>query len=937
MIRPAALALLLAACAGTPAPARLPDPEPVVLPPVVEGTVLVAPVRPLDRHDAALAAYRAGLMPLHATGVSRYAELAPERDGRGVLIAILDSGIDPAVDGLQSTSEGRPKLIDLRDFSGEGRVELQPVVPDGDVITVGRFRMSGASVVRGRLGGTLWGGLVSEARFGTAPAADLNGSGSATDTLVVIVGRGNHGWALFVDAHGDGSLADDQPIHDFAVAQEWFGWSRADAPPIGIAVNLADSSGTPLLDLVFDNSGHGTHVAGIAAGHSLYGVRGFDGVAPGARLLGLKIANNARGGITTSGSMQRALAHAIAVAADRRMPLVVNLSFGVGNQHEGTADIDHLIDSTLRANRGVVMVVSASNDGPGLSTLGFPASASEVLSVGATSPLVFDGLPADPMRSDPVAFFSSRGGERHGPDLVAPGVAWSSVPRYDAGSEEKSGTSMAAPHVAGLAARLLNVRTSDGRLPTRAMIEQALTASARPIPDATVLDQGAGLPEIGAAARWIAAHSTVPRLHAVDLANQRLDAIWLPSGVPAEAPRVRVERIDRDVAMQIRLRSSAAWLDVAGPAVRSLPPEGATLELKLDSDLLMQPGTHVATLFVDDAQDEGLGVLLRIPVTVQVPIATDGTNAGLATIHPGAAARATFLADTGLGLQVRVETASRDGVVLAALHEPGGQPFRDVPILPAGNGERAGVIEVDARDVRSGSYEVVMLAPPRVGVAARVAVRASPLRLGGMVQRDSLVINALNVSADTVAARLRVAFSGAERQLLMQAPTARITDTLVGIPEWAGHLVLDVAMAEDDWSRFTDFGVTLWHRDGRILATEPLNYAFGRMRLDIPPALRGDTLSLELAPADAVPGRDTPWQVEVAIRFLAERPVVLDGGGTEVNSLPPGAITRAAYPLMKWPLPLGADLAPLVTVVALQGDTAPWTREIVLTHREGGH
>ena len=65
---------------------------------------------------------------------------------------------------------------------------------------------------------------------------------------------------------------------------------------------------------MFDVFGHGTHVAGIAAGHDIYGVSGFDGVAPGAQLLGLKIANGANGGITTTGSMVRAMDYAIRFA-----------------------------------------------------------------------------------------------------------------------------------------------------------------------------------------------------------------------------------------------------------------------------------------------------------------------------------------------------------------------------------------------------------------------------------------------------------------------------------------------------------------------------------------------------------------------------------------------------------------------------------------------
>src|SRR5207244_11541600 len=66
------------------------------------------------------------------------------------------------------------------------------------------------------------------------------------------------------------------------------------------AANFAETNGVPTLDFFFDNGGHGTHVAGIAAGHSLFNLAGFDGVAPGAQLVGLKIANAARGGISVT-------------------------------------------------------------------------------------------------------------------------------------------------------------------------------------------------------------------------------------------------------------------------------------------------------------------------------------------------------------------------------------------------------------------------------------------------------------------------------------------------------------------------------------------------------------------------------------------------------------------------------------------------------------
>lgn len=932
MTRRAGLALLSVACAASPHPRTTPPPDGA--PPMVAvGTIVVEAVAPLDRRDAAQAAFRAGLMPLSATGIDQFAELAPTRDGRGVLIAILDSGLDPSVPGLDSTTDGRAKVVDLRDFSGEGRIPLALVRSGRDSIRFGPRSLHGVSSIGAE--GPLWAGLVPEVRFGAGAAADLNANGSAVDTLMVLVTQRAGEWVLFADVHSDGSLADDEPVRDFTKDHAWFGWSRSGAAPMGIAVNFADSSGVPVLHLVFDNAGHGTHVAGIAAGYGLHGVPGFNGAAPGAQLLGLKIARNAEGGITSTGSMRAAIAHAIATARERRQPLVINISFGVGNQREGTADIDHLIDSILAANPDVVMTVAASNDGPGLSTLGFPASAAKVLAVGATQPLVFEGMAPDPSRLDPVASFSSRGGERSGPDVVAPGVAWSALPRFAAGDEEQSGTSMAAPHVAGLVARLLNVLMADDRRADRALIHQALRATARTVPDATLLDQGAGLPDLGAAARWLAAHRSVPQLVAVDDADPTRNAVWIPAGPAPETVKLRVRRNDGGPPMRIRVRSGAEWLRLEGSSLRELPAEGVALYFALDQQALAAPGVRVGSVIIEDADDETLGPLLRVPVTVRVPVARGDTASMVAAVHAGAAARMVFATDTGRGVRVEVNTLSTDGLALMALHEPGGQPFRDVPITIAGHDAAAGIIEIDARDVRPGHYELVVLSPPTNGVAARATVHRSPVRLAGRLRRDSLIVEATSLTDSSVELQLRAAFSGAEWQAVMSGSVAAPNDTVLFVPTWADQLVIDVAMAEADWSRFTDFGVTLWHRDGRLLAEEPLNYAFGRLRIDLPPAVRGDTLRLALTPAAAGTDRATPWRVEVSARFFVERPSAVDRGGAPSGLLVPGGVRRVAFAVGGWPVVIPTGLTPLVTLIAIDRDDAIWTREMPLPGREG--
>jgi subtilisin family serine protease len=514
-------------------------------------------------------------MPLAPTGVTAFAGQHPTFDGRGVLIAILDSGIDPTIPGLGLTTTGDRKILDLRDFSGEGRIALTRLVPSGDTVTIAGQRLTGFSHVRALdADGPWYGGTITEIALGDPNAADLNADGDVADTLAIVVTRASDGWVVYVDAGGDGSLRDDRPVHDYLVARESFGWAPAGATPyVNLAVNFAEQDGQPTLDLFFDTSSHGSHVSGIAAGHDLYGVKGFDGVAPGAQLIGLKIADNAQGGASRTGSMIRAMEYAIRFAEARRMPLVINLSFGVGNEVEGQARIDHLIDSALAAHPGVVFTVSAGNDGPGLSTLGFPGSAARVISVGALFPGVF--LTADVSEQAPanaIADFSSRGGEIAGPDLVTPGVAYSTVPLWDRGAEREGGTSMASPHAAGLAARLFSAAQQEGKSPSAWTIRQALMVTAQPVEGATFVDEGTGVPDLPRAWAWLRTRSDIPVIAV--RAEGGASAAFLDGGLNgtgAATQRFVLRREGGKGVIPLRFRSSVPWLDAPAAAT----PPGA--------------------------------------------------------------------------------------------------------------------------------------------------------------------------------------------------------------------------------------------------------------------------------------------------------------------------------------------------------------------------
>lgn len=928
------LLVAVAACATTgpdvaPHVGRAPRPESS---PRRTGSVVTP-----DRHDAALAAFRAGLMPLRATGVDIASELHPTWDGRGVLVAILDSGIDPSVAGLSLTSDGAVKLLDLRDFSGEGRVPLRVASLERDRVERDGWSLAGVTGLRQLTSAPVWMGVVPEVRFGNGGGADLNGNGTVTDTLVVVVARDDRGWFALTDTNLDGSVADEHPLRDFAQSHEWFGWSADTAvvPRTAVAINLDDSVGVPRLTLAFDVDGHGTHVAGIAAGHNLHGIAGFDGVAPGAQVLGLKIAAAGLGGVTTSGSLRAAMEYALRFAATRGMPLVMNLSFGVGNPRVGQATLDRVVDSILAAHPDVVMTVAAGNDGPGLGTIGFPASATEVLAVGATAPLVFAGLGAAAGVRDPVAHYSSRGGTRPGPDVVAPGAAWSSVPRFAAGQEERSGTSMAAPHVAGLLARLGSQLRSVGRATERPVMYQAITATARAIPFASVLDQGAGVPDLVAAQRWLGAVSSVPTLRVSSVDGTTVGAIWFDGAVLPERLGVRIVRRDRALPIRLRLRTTAPWLSVVGGAVQSLPVGGGVIELRLEPGALLTPGVRTAALLVEDDADEGAGVLARIPVTIDHAAAVDGAVPAIVAMQPGEAVHESFEADSGRALAITVETLSRDGLVLVGLHEPGGQSARDGTLMTAGYGPGRIVIPIDGEDAQRGHYQLSLVAPATVGVAARITVRQSPVRIDAARQGDSLHLTATNLSPHRIDIDLAADLVGAVVDDSLADTVARPRSLALLVPHWAHDAVLDVEMPVAQWSRLTDVGVTVRDQAGRLVAESPMTSAFGRLRFAVPPGLRGETVYVVVAPASPYAAAVVPWRVRLRAEFRLDTPLPLVGAAV-ARQLAPGERLRVATGAA-WGDLTDAGRRPVVRVVARDGGGTRWQRELIPSLRGSGH
>ncbi|MGX7828549.1 S8 family serine peptidase [Actinokineospora sp. 24-640] len=337
-----------------------------------------------------------------------------------------------------------------------------------------------------------------------------------------------------------------------------------------------------------DEYGHGTHVASTIAGTGAK----YRGVAPGARILDGKVLNSF--GFGRESWILEGMRWAAEQGAD-----IVNMSLG-GGDSPGLDPLEMAVN-TLSAEHGTLFVISAGNSGPGQGSVGSPGSAEAALTVGAVD------------RADQIAPFSSRGplpdGEGIKPDITAPGVGIvaaqsTAAPPFEPaepGYTRASGTSMAAPHVAGAAA-LLAQRHPDL---SGARLKALLTASAKPTAGATAVEQGSGRVDVPRAlAQTVTSEPT-----ALSLGTQR----W-PHDDAAPVTKTLAYRNDgaADVRLDITAEGHAGMFTVS-PAQVTVPA-GGTAEVSVTADPRVTdqdgvyPGTVVAT---------GGSAVARTPVMIE--------------------------------------------------------------------------------------------------------------------------------------------------------------------------------------------------------------------------------------------------------------------------------------------------------------------------------
>ncbi|MER5578417.1 S8 family serine peptidase [Streptomyces massasporeus] len=459
--------------------------------------------------------------PSFETGAVDFVEDHPKADGRGVTIGILDSGVDLGHPALQKTTTGERKIVDwvtatdpIIDNDSTWRPMVTAVsgpaftyqgqsfkAPAGSyAVSLFKESYTAAGDAKGdanRDGDTtdVW-GVLYDAKTGTV-RVDLNNNNDFGDDAPM---------KPYKDGHQVGYFGTDDPATDIAERQPFVVEIRKDVPmdPLG---GTWVGKKSDFVNIGVIESEHGTHVAGITAANGLFGGK-MNGAAPGAKLV------SSRACTWSGGCTNVALTEGMIDLVTKRGVDIVNMSIGglpaLNDGNNARSELyTRLIDTY-----GVQLVISAGNSGPGANTIGDPALADKVISVGASVSKETWAANYGSVVEKKYAMmpFSSRGPREDGgftPTLVAPGAAINTTQTWlpggpvaeagytlPAGYSMLQGTSMASPQATGASALLISAAKQKKIDLTPATLRTALTSTADHIKGVQAYEEGAGLMNI---------------------------------------------------------------------------------------------------------------------------------------------------------------------------------------------------------------------------------------------------------------------------------------------------------------------------------------------------------------------------------------------------------------------------------------------------------
>ena len=574
-------------------------------------------------------------MPIQDTGAAAFIDAHPEWDGRGVTIGIVDTGISLDHPSLNVTSTGERKIVDW--VTG-----TDPLTdPDPTWINMSA-QVSGASFTfqsvtyTAPAAGSYRIGRFNERdpRLGGEVGTDVNRDGNpagSSGIFAVLWRTGSN--TVWVDINQNNSFADETGMTDYKVNFD-VGYFGTDNPATAIAERMpfvVQTDGkNKFVNIGIVSGFHGSHVAGIAAGNSLFGGE-MSGAAPGAKIV------SSRACLFITGCTGHALLEGMIYVAKQANVDVINMSIGgLPALNDGNNARCVVYDRLIEQSK-VQMFFSIGNSGPGVNTAGDPGVCGKVMGMGAylTDDTMFADYGQEVSYADNLHTFSSRGPREDGgfkPSAVAPGAAISTTPLWEQlpgiahvpalppGYTLANGTSMAAPQTAGVGALLVSAAKQAGVQHQPDQIRQALMSTARYLDPERfqAYDQGVGLVDVNAAWDLLSTNLTpVTITSAVEVDTVLSGQLATPNvgqgihdreGVSVGTSYTRTYTFVRTDGPGGSRTYNLSWVDNDGTfstAGSITLPKGAARTLNVDVNPAT-PGAHSAILRLDDPGTPGI-------------------------------------------------------------------------------------------------------------------------------------------------------------------------------------------------------------------------------------------------------------------------------------------------------------------------------------------
>jgi len=428
-----------------------------------------------------------------------------------VLVAIMDTGIDPGSYGLSKCPDGSPKIIDVIDCTGSDDITVSLI----DNHKTYSYVLDNLDLIKQKINSDnfsnnitnndildkckFYSGIRSLSSYISKREYDHfeKEAQQVVDNVVLkILVCVYKDFKYCIIDHDD--LKPKTIITEYHINQEYGSIPLRSDLRLNYAFHLYDNvdDNSKICSLVFDSGSHGTHVAGIVGAY--YGNDSeMNGINPNVQLLSLKIGDSRVNGMETSMALIRAL-HEVAKYDCH----LINYSFGepISSENPDYGKFIKLLNE-YSYKHNITFVTSAGNSGPNITTTGAPSAVCDrTITIGAYTNQKFLN---DIYNLSENSFiegtyqWSSRGPNNissMGVDLIAPGCALTSHPTWNKSSIKMcNGTSMASPNATGFISLILSQCSSPKDYPHTYYLKKYLHETCSEIENLEKISQGHGL------------------------------------------------------------------------------------------------------------------------------------------------------------------------------------------------------------------------------------------------------------------------------------------------------------------------------------------------------------------------------------------------------------------------------------------------------------